>query len=58
MNSTRTKKRLINLKTNDIGYIKNNSADIAMSLGNITGFNIENEIKPSGKRAEAALFVF
>jgi len=25
-----------------------------MSLGNITGFNTENETKPSGKRAETA----
>jgi len=29
-----------------------------MSLGNITGFNTENEKKPSGKRAEAAFCVF
>lgn len=29
-----------------------------MSLGNITGFNTENQTKPSGKRAEAAFFCF
>jgi len=29
-----------------------------MSLGHITGFNIENETKPSGKRAETAFCVF
>jgi len=28
-----------------------------MSLGNITGFNTENQTKPSGKRAEAVFFV-
>jgi len=29
-----------------------------MSLGNNTGFNTENQTKPSGKRAEAAFCVF
>jgi hypothetical protein len=28
-----------------------------MSIGNITGFNTENQTKPSGKRAETALFI-
>jgi len=39
-------------------HIKKNPADIAMSLGNITGSNTENETKPSGKRAEAAFCLF
>jgi hypothetical protein len=29
-----------------------------MSLGNITGFNTENQTKPSGKRAETAFSLF
>jgi hypothetical protein len=37
---------------------KNNPADIAMPLGNITGFNLENETKPSGKRAETAFCLY
>jgi len=50
---------LINLKQTILDiHIKNIPADIAMSLGNITGFNIESETKPSGKRAEAAFCAF